>query len=91
MAEVHDSLSRSETESLLREQELKTDVRLERIVGEMRTGFAELRGEFRSELNATKGELRAEMHKMETRLIVWMIGTMFVGLGTLFALLRLLP
>jgi hypothetical protein len=60
----------------MREIELKTDVPFERIIGEMRTGFAELRG---------------EMSRMETRLVVWMIGTILVGLGVLFGLLKALP
>ena len=45
----------------------------------------------RQEDVATKDFVRAEISTLETRLVRWMVGTVFAASGLLFATLRFIP
>ncbi len=45
----------------------------------------------RQEDVATKDFVRAEISTLETRLVRWMVGTVFAASGLLFAALRFIP
>ncbi len=45
----------------------------------------------RQEDVATKDFVRTEMSTLETRLVRWMVGTVFAASGLLFAALRFIP
>ena len=58
------------------------DAKLERRIGEFRS-------ELREEIAGSEGRVRVDMHRMEVRLIRWMVAMWAGTIGTMIALLRL--
>ncbi|MCH7716949.1 MAG: hypothetical protein IH876_12525 [Gemmatimonadetes bacterium] len=65
------------------------DAKLERRVGELRSGLREEMAGLETRLSHRIDGLRVDMHGMETRLIRWMVAMWAGTIGTMIALLRL--
>ncbi len=48
-------------------------------------------GALRAEIRTETGAIRTEMSTLETRLVRWVVGTVFAASGLLFAALRFIP
>lgn len=65
------------------------DAKLEQRISELRGQLHEVRGELREEIAGSEGRVRVDMHRMEVRLIRWMVAMWAGTIGTMIALLRL--
>ena len=66
-----------------------SDAKLEQRISEVRGELREVRGDLREEIAGSEGRVRVDMHRMEVRLIRWMVAMWAGTIGTMIALLRL--
>ena len=76
-------MDRKQVEDIVALSEAKSDVKFERMLGEMRVGFAELRGEI--------GAVGAKLNSMPTtfQMVSWMVSVGIAIAGLALAIFRL--